>query len=30
MKANYQPKTAKRFIMEEQNNKCAICGCLPE
>lgn len=27
MRANYQPKTAKRFIMEEQNYKCAICGC---
>lgn len=26
MRANYIPKFAKAIILEEQNNKCAICG----
>lgn len=30
MRANYSPRIFKKDIMEEQNNKCAICGCLPE
>ena len=27
MKPNYVPKTFKKDIIEEQNGKCAICGC---
>jgi len=27
---NYVPKPFKEFFLEEQNNQCAICGCLPE
>lgn len=27
---NYIPKQFKGFFLEEQNNQCAICGCLPE
>lgn len=30
MRGNYSPKKFKDFIMDEQNNKCAICGCEPE
>ena len=30
MRGNYSPKNFKDFIMAEQNNKCAICGCEPE
>ena len=30
MRGNYSPKNFKDFIMTEQNNKCAICGCEPE
>lgn len=29
MRGNYSPRAFKRDIMEEQNNKCAICGMLP-
>ena len=29
-RANYQPKAFKKDILEEQENKCAICGCSPE
>jgi RNA polymerase subunit RPABC4/transcription elongation factor Spt4 len=29
-RANYQPKSFKKDILEEQDNKCAICGCSPE
>jgi hypothetical protein len=28
-RANYSPKTFKKDILEEQDNKCAICGCTP-
>lgn len=27
MRANYSPKNFKKDILEEQNGKCAICGC---
>lgn len=30
MRTNYQLKNFRKDIMKEQNNKCAICGCLPE
>lgn len=30
MRANYSPKKFKKDILEEQNNKCAICGISPE
>lgn len=26
MRASYSPRSAYQYIMEEQNNKCAICG----
>lgn len=29
-RSNYTPKAFKNEFMKEQNNKCAICGCLPE
>ncbi len=29
-RANYQPKSFKKDILKEQDNKCAICGCSPE
>ena len=29
MRANYSPKPFKKDILEEQDNKCAICGMLP-
>lgn len=29
MKANYSPKQFKNDILQEQNNKCAICGMEP-
>ena len=29
-RANYQPRIFKNDILKEQDNKCAICGCLPE
>lgn len=25
----YNPKNFKKYFLEEQNNKCAICGCEP-
>ena len=25
-RANFNPKVIKRFVLEEQNNKCSICG----
>lgn len=28
-RANYSPRSYKKFFLEEQNNKCAICNCLP-
>lgn len=30
MRANYVPKTFKKDILKEQNNKCAICGLEPK
>ncbi len=30
MRANYSPKNVKDFILEEQNQVCAICGCKQE
>lgn len=30
MRANYSPKTFKNVILQEQGNKCAICGMSPE
>lgn len=30
MRGNYAPTAFKPDIIEEQNNKCAICGCPPE
>ena len=30
MRANYSPRNFKEDILEEQNNKCAICGISPE
>ena len=30
MRANYIPKAFKNDILNEQDNKCAICGCSPE
>lgn len=30
MRADYSPKAFKRFILKEQNNKCAICGIEPK
>ena len=30
MRGNYSPKRVKDFIIDEQDNKCAICGCKPE
>ena len=30
MRANYNPKDFKKDILEEQDNKCAICGISPE
>ena len=30
MRANYSPKKFKKDILDEQNNKCAICGISPE
>lgn len=29
MRANYNPRSSKKYILEEQNNKCAICGMEP-
>lgn len=29
-KGNYTPKAFKNDILEEQDTKCAICGCTPE
>ena len=29
MRATYSPQKFKKFILEEQNNKCAICGMSP-
>lgn len=29
MRANYSPKPFKKFILQEQQNKCAICGISP-
>ena len=29
-KGNYTPKRFKNEFMKEQENHCAICGCLPE
>ncbi len=29
MRANFTLKSFKQDILEEQNNKCAICGCEP-
>ena len=30
MRANYSPRAFKNDIMQEQDNKCAICGMLNE
>ena len=30
MRANYSPRKIKDFILEEQNQVCAICGCNQE
>ena len=30
MRANYSPRKFKQIIIEEQGNKCAICGMSPE
>lgn len=30
MRANYSPRVFKRFILAEQDSKCAICGMKPE
>lgn len=30
MRANYSPSKFKDFILKEQNNVCAICGCQQE
>lgn len=30
MRANYSPKSIKDFILNEQNEVCAICGCKQE
>ncbi len=30
MRANYSPRVFKKFILAEQDNKCAICGMKPE
>ena len=29
MRANYNPAPFKKYILNEQNNKCAICGMEP-
>lgn len=29
-KGNYTPKYFKQDFLREQNNQCAICGCLPK